>query len=240
MLACIHARTHTHLIYIHTNTSFTTPNLQVAGAIWSALVFPPAVYTQLATARFILGVGAGGVYPLAAAVASNAAATTATGGRSSDSTVALVFSLQGVAFVSMNLLATVFAYTMVRESLLLFHSVCVCVRASLAQPPILPSNTSTKSTPHPHTNTTHSTQITLRIRAHKPSSASFSGSAPFLAFLSSSSRGSAAAAAAATPPHKAQEPAAARRAPAGRGRRRGRCSGTWVRGCVVILLGAWT
>lgn len=110
-------QTHTHTFH---KTNKQTKN-QVAGALWSALVFPPSVYTQLAVARFVLGIGAGGVYPLAAAVASNAAtataaATTARGGgkqcRSSDGAVALVFALQGVAFVSMNALATLLAYTM--------------------------------------------------------------------------------------------------------------------------------
>lgn len=81
----------------------------------------------------MLGVGAGGVYPLAAAVASNAAAASAAAdaaaagpntyrkGRSSDSTVALVFALQGVAFVSMNALATLLAYTMADKPQAIFR-----------------------------------------------------------------------------------------------------------------------
>ncbi len=96
--------------------------LQVAGALGSCFVFPPQVYWKLAAARFVLGVGAGGVYPLAAALSSNASLSVReeeteeeeVGGRrsggKSDRVVAWVFSLQGVAFVSMNGLATVMAY----------------------------------------------------------------------------------------------------------------------------------
>jgi len=105
--------------------------LQVGGAIGSTLVFPPQIYWKLAVARFFLGVGAGGVYPLAAAMSSNASSSSpspSSGGgssrrresssrsrsssssSSSDRTVALVFALQGVAFVTMNALATLLAY----------------------------------------------------------------------------------------------------------------------------------
>ena len=93
--------------------------LQVGGAIGSTLVFPPQIYWKLAVARFFLGVGAGGVYPLAAAMSSNASSSSSPGSdrrssssssTSSDRTVAIVFALQGVAFVTMNALATLLAY----------------------------------------------------------------------------------------------------------------------------------
>lgn len=96
--------------------------LQVGGAIGSTLVFPPQIYWKLAVARFFLGVGAGGVYPLAAAMSSNASSpsssssssssnrSSSSGSSSSDRRVALVFSSQGVAFVFNDALALLLAY----------------------------------------------------------------------------------------------------------------------------------
>ncbi|EWM22323.1 hypothetical protein Naga_100118g8 [Nannochloropsis gaditana] len=118
--------------------------LQVVAALGSTLVTPPQVYWQLAGARFVLGMGAGGVYPLAAAMSWNASAVArpppasersgghegtegsnvgpieatlsadhgarhGCEGSKTDRPVALVFSMQGVAFVTMNAVALVLA-----------------------------------------------------------------------------------------------------------------------------------
>ena len=102
--------------------------LQIAGSIGSAFFISKSdsVYQQLAIWRFILGVGAGGVYPLAAVMSAenkqdnleeeyiidedNASQTNNTVNNSTDQVksfqrIALTFSTQGLGFITVPLLA---------------------------------------------------------------------------------------------------------------------------------------
>jgi len=103
--------------------------LQIVGSIGSALFIgksSDSVYQQLAIWRFILGVGAGGVYPLAAVMSAenkqddleeegiieedNASQTNDTVNNSTDQVksfqrIALTFSTQGLGFITVPLLA---------------------------------------------------------------------------------------------------------------------------------------
>ena len=75
-----------------------TLSILIVGAVLSSLAQPLgalSLFTVLALARFVLGVGVGGEYPLSATVSSEASnATTGRGRR-----VAMVFSMQGVGLV---------------------------------------------------------------------------------------------------------------------------------------------
>ncbi|CAE7180779.1 PHT1-8, partial [Symbiodinium necroappetens] len=76
---------------------YLTMVLSIAGALVSAFAVPlspnnpTSVFVFLSVARFVLGAGVGGVYPLAATVAAEGS-DASTRGRS----VALVFSMQGI------------------------------------------------------------------------------------------------------------------------------------------------
>ena len=75
-----------------------TLSILIVGAVLSSLAQPLgslSLFTVLALARFVLGVGVGGEYPLSATVSSEASNATAGRGRR----VALVFSMQGVGLV---------------------------------------------------------------------------------------------------------------------------------------------
>jgi MFS family permease len=77
---------------------------QISGCVGSAFVFDHplvSIFTLLSVCRFVLGVGCGGVYPLAAIMASQSSAGKSDGGKS----VARVFSMQGVGYISVPLLA---------------------------------------------------------------------------------------------------------------------------------------
>jgi PHS family inorganic phosphate transporter-like MFS transporter len=76
------------------------------GALLSATASGDGVFIQLGLWRFLLGIGAGGVYPLAAVVAAestsqsqSATATTELAARQRARNGALVFSMQGVGFL---------------------------------------------------------------------------------------------------------------------------------------------
>jgi PHS family inorganic phosphate transporter-like MFS transporter len=79
--------------------------LQVASAFWSAWVglldVGLGVYHMLAVCRFLLGLGCGGVYPLAATLTAEASSQHENKGK----LVALVFSLQGVGYLCVSLTA---------------------------------------------------------------------------------------------------------------------------------------
>lgn len=78
--------------------------IQVAGAVLSSVlpghVFNDqnAVYWLLSSTRFFLGVGAGGIYPLAAILAAGSSGSS--GSSKSSTSVALVFSMQGVGYLT--------------------------------------------------------------------------------------------------------------------------------------------
>lgn len=82
--------------------------LQVVSAFFSALStdftifgFEVGIYSVLAVWRFILGIGAGGVYPLAATITSESTQTSEERGKS----VALTFAMQGVGYLVVPLIA---------------------------------------------------------------------------------------------------------------------------------------
>ena len=79
-------------------------SLQVASAFWSAwvgLLFDEflGIYHMLSVCRFLLGVGCGGVYPLAATLT----AESSTQRENREKLVALTFSMQGVAYLTVSL-----------------------------------------------------------------------------------------------------------------------------------------
>lgn len=90
---------------------YLTMVMSIAGALVSAFAVPlnprdpTTVFIFLSIARFILGVGVGGVYPLAATVAAEGSSS-ANRGRS----VALVFSMQGVGQLLVPLVGMVCLY----------------------------------------------------------------------------------------------------------------------------------
>lgn len=74
---------------------FLTLSLAICGAIGSVLAFAPGVFIYLTVWRFVLGVGAGGVYPLAAIYAKESAVS-----KETESTgVVFVFSMQGLGYI---------------------------------------------------------------------------------------------------------------------------------------------
>ena len=83
-----------------------TMALSVLGALASAFAVPldaarpETIFHFLSITRFVLGVGVGGVYPLSATIASEAASKESRG-----RTASLVFSMQGVASLLVPLLA---------------------------------------------------------------------------------------------------------------------------------------
>lgn len=85
--------------------------LSIVGALVSALAVPldpgnpSSVFIFVSIARFILGVGVGGVYPLSATIAAESSSS-ANRGRS----VSLVFSMQGVGQLLVPLIGMVFLY----------------------------------------------------------------------------------------------------------------------------------
>ena len=88
-----------------------TMALSIFGAFISALAVPlqpddpSSIFYFLALARFFLGVGVGGVYPLSATIASESAGSAAKRGR----TASIVFSMQGVG----NLIVPIIALLLV-------------------------------------------------------------------------------------------------------------------------------
>lgn len=88
-----------------------TMAFSVVGAFLSALVYShdtSTVFTQLSLFRFVMGVGVGGVYPLAATVAAESSGSAASRGRNA----ALVFSAQGIGQILVPILAF-FAWHMI-------------------------------------------------------------------------------------------------------------------------------
>ena len=86
-----------------------TMALSILGALTSAFVRPldgskpSSIFYSLAIARFFLGVGVGGVYPLSATIASESADSAKSRGR----TASIVFSMQGVGNLVVPLIALV-------------------------------------------------------------------------------------------------------------------------------------
>jgi PHS family inorganic phosphate transporter-like MFS transporter len=81
-------------------------SLQIIGALVSACVIdgPVSIYIFLAFLRFVLGIGCGGVYPLAATITAESASDKGDGGKS----VALTFSMQGFGYLVPPFLTTGF------------------------------------------------------------------------------------------------------------------------------------
>lgn len=82
-----------------------TMALSILGAAASAFAVPltddkSTIFTFLAITRFVLGVGVGGVYPLSATIASESSDKNSRG-----TSASLVFSMQGVAFLLVPLVA---------------------------------------------------------------------------------------------------------------------------------------
>lgn len=86
-----------------------TQVLTILGALMSAFVWafdkndPKSVFTALSVVRFVLGVGVGGVYPLAATIAAESSEDTSRG-----RSVSLVFSMQGIGTLLVPLLGMLF------------------------------------------------------------------------------------------------------------------------------------
>eukprot|EP00962_Isochrysis_galbana_P052320 scaffold23728_cov129-Isochrysis_galbana.AAC.1 len=79
--------------------------LSILGALISAFAtpfgdYPPSVLDFLALSRFLLGLGVGGVYPLSATIATESSSDASRGRNAS-----IVFSMQGVAYLTAPLLA---------------------------------------------------------------------------------------------------------------------------------------
>lgn len=93
-----------------------TLTLQICAAFMSAWsdVFTPNcnIYTLLACWRFLLGVGCGGVYPLAATITAESASDAQEKAKS----VALMFSFQGVGYLAVSLSAYLFLRLFGEES----------------------------------------------------------------------------------------------------------------------------
>jgi MFS family permease len=82
-----------------------TMGLSILGALVSAFAVPfgddqPSVLDFLAMSRFVLGLGVGGVYPLSATIATESSSDGSRGRNAS-----IVFSMQGVAYLSSPLIA---------------------------------------------------------------------------------------------------------------------------------------
>lgn len=90
--------------------------LQVAGAFWSAWVGLLGIghtlgfYRMLALWRFLLGVGCGGVYPLAATLTAESSQR-----EDKEKLVALTFSMQGVGYLAANVTAFVLVHAVGEE-----------------------------------------------------------------------------------------------------------------------------
>jgi len=86
--------------------------LSIAGALLSAFAVPlnsgdsSSVFVFLSVTRLILGVGVGGVYPLAATVAAESSS-----GENRGRSVALVFSMQGIGTVMVPIVGMIFLYS---------------------------------------------------------------------------------------------------------------------------------
>ena len=95
-------------------------SLQVAGAFWSGcvgLLFDPTqtyltIYHMLAICRFLLGVGCGGVYPLAATITAESSSPHENRGK----LVALTFSMQGVGYLAVSMTAYALVWILGEES----------------------------------------------------------------------------------------------------------------------------
>mmetsp|Transcript_29426 Transcript_29426/g.62644 ORF Transcript_29426/g.62644 Transcript_29426/m.62644 type:complete len:497 (-) Transcript_29426:13-1503(-) len=86
--------------------------LSILGALVSAFAVPldssdpSSVFTFLSISRLVLGIGVGGVYPLAATIAAESS-----GAHDRGRTVSLVFSMQGVGTLLVPLVGMVFLYS---------------------------------------------------------------------------------------------------------------------------------
>lgn len=91
--------------------------LQVASAFWSAWVGLFGIghsfgfYSMLALWRFLLGVGCGGVYPLAATLTAESSSER----DDKEKLVALTFSMQGIGYLASNMTAFVLVYAVGEE-----------------------------------------------------------------------------------------------------------------------------
>lgn len=82
-------------------------SIQIVAALMSAgsgiiILVNSNIYSVLACWRFLLGVGCGGVYPLAATISAESSSTSS---RNKAKSVALMFSLQGVGYLAVSLIA---------------------------------------------------------------------------------------------------------------------------------------
>jgi MFS transporter, PHS family, inorganic phosphate transporter len=90
-------------------------SIQIGASLGSAVLCrasvssPNQIYWQLAAWRLVLGIGAGGVYPLAAVLSAGDSATKRSGG--SLQRVVWTFSTQGLGFVTVPIVTTVLLYT---------------------------------------------------------------------------------------------------------------------------------
>jgi PHS family inorganic phosphate transporter-like MFS transporter len=83
--------------------------LQIIGAIVTALSsdgYEMSIYVFIAIWRFVLGLGCGGVYPLAATITAEASSVK----QSSSKSIALAFSMQGVGYLAAPLFTALLAF----------------------------------------------------------------------------------------------------------------------------------
>ena len=86
---------------------------------WSGLILVSGnIHNELACWRFLLGVGCGGVYPLAATITAESSSETCNKGKS----VALMFSFQGVGYLAVSLIAYLLVCIFGEESDLAWRS----------------------------------------------------------------------------------------------------------------------
>merc|ERR1719401_2552785 len=86
--------------------------LSILGALVSAFAVPitdepSSVFAFLSVTRLLMGIGVGGVYPLAATIAAESSSNTNRG-----RLVSLVFSMQGVGTLLVPLIGMVFLYSL--------------------------------------------------------------------------------------------------------------------------------
>lgn len=95
--------------------------LQIFASIGSALSYEVSshfsIYTTLAAFRFLLGVGCGGVYPLAATMTAESTSTKAERGK----LIALTFSIQGVGYICVPIIQCFFIFLLGEDSDLMWR-----------------------------------------------------------------------------------------------------------------------
>lgn len=97
--------------------------LQIIASVGSACVSQEHIYTGLSVWRFVLGIGAGGVYPLAATLSAENASTAKEDSSAAEEkeqqlkNVALTFSMQGVGFLAVPVVTIPLLFAVSRSSL---------------------------------------------------------------------------------------------------------------------------